>query len=354
MQSKIKKIKIAVTSRCNLRCLHCNVEKDLAINISHSDIKKALLLIKKYKEKKIKIEFYGGEPFLNFEVLKKSVNTIRKIKGYENSAIFIASNGTIINKKILDFIEKNNIYLAISFSGSLKSHNLNRVYLDGTGSYKIVKQNIIKAIKRLKDKIIAIYCVSPDFVENMIEDFKKIVLLGFKIINIECVSGSGKWNEERYNIFEKNMKKINEYILKSIKKRNYIYHESFFSYLDKERVEEFCPFYSDIELYPDGKFGFYPYSFIKYSKDRDKVVIGDVKNGFYKKYETCKYNRRKCESCIKNYYYKEELKDGGIALNIRDRLIKDFFSKIMKKNKEPLFRDYIKNAVRFEREIYGM
>ncbi|HOL62810.1 MAG TPA: radical SAM protein [Elusimicrobiales bacterium] len=355
MQNEIRKIKIAVTSDCNLRCDHCFINKNNKIVLKKTDFEKAVNLLFFSPGDFKKIEFYGGEPLLYFDKIKDWISIIKNtaLKYKKKYGIFIASNGTIITKEILKCIKKENIFIAVSFSGSEKSHGYNRLFENKHNSYFIVKKNIKRFLKNSPSNTFCIYCVDPNFVGNMSADFEEIINLGFKTINIECVCGKS-WGEKKFIEFEKEMDEINKKILNLINKKTFIYHEKMYELFSKTHNEQtICPFYQDLELYPDGNFGFYPFSFVNYEKEKKKIIIGDSRRGFNKKYLNCGYDRKECEKCLKKYYYKKNLVDGSIALKIRDKKIADFCKFLIKtSSKNENIKNYIKKAIELNKSMY--
>ncbi len=355
MQNEIRKIKIAVTSDCNLRCNHCFINKNKKIVLKTAEFEKAISLLFSSLGDFKKIEFYGGEPLLYFDKIKDWISIIKNkaLKYNKKYGLFLASNGTIISKEILKYINKENIFIAISFSGSENSHGYNRLSEDKQNSYFLVKKNIKSFLKNSASNTFCIYCVDPNFVENMSRDFAEMINLGFKTINIECVCGK-LWGEKKFAEFEKEMDKINKKILNLMNKNIFIYHEKMYELFSKTHNEQtICLFYQDLELYPDGNFGFYPFSFVNYEKEKKKIIIGDILKGFNKKYLNCGYDRKECEKCIKKYYYKKNLTDGSIALKIRDKKIADFCKFLIKtSSKNENIKNYIKKAIELNKSIY--
>lgn len=355
MQNEIRKIKIAVTSDCNLRCEHCFIDKKTKIVLKTTDFQKAVNLLFLSQGDFKKIEFYGGEPLLYFDKIKDWISIAKNtaLKYNKKFGLFIASNGTIITKEILRCIKKENIFIAISFSGSEKSHGHNRLFENNHNSYFLVKKNIKTFLKNSESNTFCIYCVDPNFVCNMSIDFEEIINLGFKTINIECVCGK-LWGEKKIIEFGRKIDEINKKILDLMNKRIFIYHEKMYELFSKIHNEQtICPFYQDLELYPDGKFGFYPFSFVNYRKERKKIIIGDSLKGFDKKYLNCVYEPKECEKCIRKYYYKKNMIDGSIALKIRDQKIADFCKFLIKtSSKNENIKNYIKKAIEFNKSIY--
>ncbi|MFN4220621.1 MAG: radical SAM protein, partial [bacterium] len=339
INKEIQKIKIAITSICTLRCLHCRVDKTLNIKPTIKDCYKAIDLFLNSPGRFKRLEVYGGEPFIEFENLKK-ITSYAKRKAKKKKiklTLQIATNATLINNKIIEWLKRNKeIIIAVSFNGTLKSQQAIRRFPDGKSSYKIVKENIKRIVKSIgQNRVVAIYCVDPIFAKDAFRDFKEIIKTGIRIVAIECAHGRG-WNEERYLEFEKNIKDINHYILTQAKKDIFIFHEKFIELLrlKGKKVPE-CPFYFDLEMYPDGNLGFYPYPFVNYASLKDKIKIGSIKEGIYEKYKKCTYHPQKCNLCIRNYYTIAELYDGSIAYHkIRESEIDNLFYTIVRNSKK--------------------
>ena len=344
---KIRKLKIAVTSDCVLRCSHCNIDKSLGHTVRFKDALKAVDILMASPGKKKRLEIYGGEPFLKFELVKKIVKAARtaRNKYLKNLSISIATNGILLNSSHLKFLKDNKINISISVSGSEKSHDLNRVFPDGTGSYKKLKNNLKGVFAALDAKdIVALLCVDPANAKSLYSDFLKVIGLGFKIINIECVHGK-EWSKEDFLNLKSNLVKIKSHIMSEIKKGSGVYLEPFTEFIHTENDNDSfdCPFLKDLELYPDGSYSFYPYSFINYEKDIKTAIIGTAQKGFKKRYEECRIKSKKCFDCVRNYYAIEGLSSGSFAYSLRTDIFKSAMFDILKRAKTDLrFKEYVK------------
>ncbi|MGC9070592.1 MAG: radical SAM protein [Elusimicrobiales bacterium] len=342
--TEVYKLKIALTSSCTLRCNHCNIDKDSGLDIDFNKAKAGVDLLFSSPGYFKRLELYGGEPFLRFSLLKKIASYARR-KSIENDKKFslsIATNATLLNKNIISWIKENKVNISISFSGTEESHNYNRRYANGKGSYEVVYRNIKNLLKEVSpDYLVCLYCVDGGFAKNMRKDFKEIIDIGFRIINIECVSGRG-WCVKDYKEFEKGLSFIFENIIKSIENGNFIYLESFTEMLRDKRTWTFnCPMYRDLEMYPDGNYGFYPYAFIKYSSVYKKISVGNWKNGINFRYSNCFPGCNSCNSCCSDYYILQGLSDGSYAYQIRTHMIKQFFLELLRRKKEEKIKNYL-------------
>ena len=99
---------IIVTNQCNKRCQYCDLDfRNTYIPLDFFDI-----LFKKYMEfsskiEKIHLNFFGGEPMLNFEAVKYGVKTFNSHASYS-----IGTNGDLLKKEHLEFFLQNHFFVS--------------------------------------------------------------------------------------------------------------------------------------------------------------------------------------------------------------------------------------------------
>ncbi|MEW5950970.1 MAG: radical SAM protein [Elusimicrobiota bacterium] len=341
---EIKKIKLALTSSCTLGCNHCRIEKNKYINLDFEKAKSGVDILLDSVGKYKRLEIYGGEPFLKFDLMKKILSYAKKKANIKNKklSVSVATNATLLDNEKISWIRNNHVNVSVSFSGSEGSHNYNRIYSNGRGSFSLVSKKIDFLVKNINsDYLVCLYCVDGGFAGSIKKDFLKIIRKGFRIINIECVSGRG-WDEKNYEEFKEGINFVLNTIYEEMEKGNFIFLEPFIEMLqDRKSWDYTCPKYRDLEMYPDGNLGFYPFAFVKYSKVSKKISIGNWLSGLMKKYDKCFPGCEKCFDCIKDYYVLPGLSDGSFAYEIRSRLMKKFFYKILKNKKEENISAYL-------------
>lgn len=185
--TEISSITMLVAQNCNLRCSYCYADEGKYQNCGSMDIntaKKAIdFLIEKSKSKQLGVCFFGGEPLLNVELIKKIIEYCHK-KQKETGKEFgfsMTTNGTLINKEIEDFIIKNKIKVQISIDGDKKNHDSNRYYSGKIGSYETVlkkteylrKNGLLDARGTITKKGLDLV-YTYDFLKSI--DFKSIAL----------------------------------------------------------------------------------------------------------------------------------------------------------------------------------
>lgn len=102
--------------------------------------------------KYVYITFFGGEPLLNYKVLKYATEYIESsLNGKDITIIYsLTTNGTIYSDEIADFLLEHNINPLISIDGIKKIQDRNRPFNSGKGSYSIVKENVNKYLKKFE------------------------------------------------------------------------------------------------------------------------------------------------------------------------------------------------------------
>lgn len=152
---KIKTMYLCTTNLCNLRCSYCFINNQTNGQVTDNLMseKIALISMKKfssYLEKNNqqgKIIFYGGEPLINWKVIKRC---IMEAKNRKYPIIFsIITNGTLLNEEIIDFFSAHKVNVGISIDGPREINDKNRKYaFDNISVY----DNVFKKIELLKQK----------------------------------------------------------------------------------------------------------------------------------------------------------------------------------------------------------
>lgn len=146
---------IIVTENCNFNCKYCfisdAVQNAKLVKVMSKDVatKTVMLLQRTYEKQQHSydktITFYGGEPLLNFNIIKFFMNEVNRIKKehYWPSDVKYAliTNGSLLTKNILQTIKECGIALSISYDVDKESHS-NRIDKMGNNSYDVVKQKI--------------------------------------------------------------------------------------------------------------------------------------------------------------------------------------------------------------------
>ena len=134
------------------------------------------------------LNFYGGEPLLSFELIKKAVAFLKKNTDFGiRSSYSITTNGTLLTKEIIHFLNENNFSVELSFDGLAQDVSRKK------GSAKKIDP-IIKELLNCSAINLEINSVfSPDTVSYLSESIKFIMDLG--VPDIRCsISTTQSWD----------------------------------------------------------------------------------------------------------------------------------------------------------------
>ena len=153
LQTRVSNLILQVTQNCNLRCEYCiysgnyDTRKHSNNRMSFEIAKKSIdfLIEHSKKRNKIYIGFYGGEPLLEFSLIKKCIEYIEKVAVGKEIGYVMTTNATLFTDEIIDYIVKHKFKLTISVDGPREIHNRSRIFANREeGSYDIMIKNIEK------------------------------------------------------------------------------------------------------------------------------------------------------------------------------------------------------------------
>lgn len=162
LSSYISNLTLEVTDICNLRCKYCIYNEDnpsfrgFGNKLMTFEIaKKAIdfFNLHSYDRDIVYFGFYGGEPLINYDVIKQSVEYIDKTISGKKVVYAATTNATLITNDIANFLAEHNFEVLISLDGPEEIHNSNRIFVDGRGSFNETIRGIkilIEAFKRQK------------------------------------------------------------------------------------------------------------------------------------------------------------------------------------------------------------
>lgn len=228
-----RSVTFQVTDACNLACTYCYQTNKGTRVMSFETAKMFVdLLLSGDKgfhdyvnpevSEGIVIEFIGGEPFLQIELIDQIVDYLRRRMIVEHHpwqekfCISICSNGVLYrDEKVQQFLQKN--YDCISFSvtvdGNQELHDACRVFPDGTGSYSLAEDAAMDWMHRgyyMGSKI----TIAPENLQYLFTAFRHFVELGYEEINANCVY-EANWTVEQAGELYKQMKLMADFLLSS-------------------------------------------------------------------------------------------------------------------------------------------
>lgn len=211
----VKALCLHIAHDCNLACKYCFAEEGEYHGkrelMSFEVGKKALdfLVANSGNRRNLEVDFFGGEPLMNFQVVKDLVAYGRSLeeKYDKNFRFTLTTNGVLLDDDIMAFANQEMGNVVLSIDGRPEVHNRMRPFRKGAGSYDLIVPKFQEfAESRQQEK----YYVRGTFTRNNL-DFSKDVLhladLGFKQISVEPVVAQ---ETDDYAIREEDLPKLFE------------------------------------------------------------------------------------------------------------------------------------------------
>ena len=211
----VKALCLHIAHDCNLACKYCFAEEGeyhgRRALMSYEVGKKALdfLIANSGSRRNLEVDFFGGEPLMNWQVVKDLVAYGREQEKLHDKhfRFTVTTNGVLLNDEIQDFINKEMDNVVLSLDGRKEVNDFMRPFRNGKGSYDLIVPKFQKlADSRNQER----YYVRGTFTRNNLdfsEDVKHFAELGFKQMSIEPVVGD---ESEPYAIQKEDLPKIFE------------------------------------------------------------------------------------------------------------------------------------------------
>ena len=324
----VKALCLHIAHDCNLACKYCFAEEGeyhgrkalMSLEVG----KKAIdfLIENSGNRRNLEVDFFGGEPLMNWEVVKEIVRYGRSKEAIynKNFRFTLTTNGVLLNDEVMEFVNKEMSNVVLSLDGRKEVNDAMRPFRNGQGSYDLI---VPKFQKLAESRNQTDYYVRGTFTHDNL-DFSNDVIhfadLGFKQMSIEPVVGE---DSEKYAIKKEDLPKImeeydnlaKEYIKRHKEGRGF----NFFHFMiDLEQgpcvAKRLSGCGSGTEYLAVTPWGdLYPcHQFV----GQEEFLLGNVYEGITRQdicdeFKMCNvYAKDKCQECFARYYC-----SGGCAAN---------------------------------------
>ena len=324
----IKALCLNVAHTCNFTCEYCFAKGGKyhgpdAI-MSKEVAKRAIdfLLKNSGGHHNLDIDFFGGEPLMNLDVVKFTVDYARsKEKEFNKHFNFtLTTNGLLLNDDIIDYLNENMKNVVLSLDGRRDKHDHFRKTLNGKGSFDLIVPKFQRLVEKRADKE---YYMRGTYTRNNLdftEDIKTYLDLGFKRTSLEPVVGSPDSDyalrDEDLDIIYDQYEKLADMMIEAIDKDDKFIFYHYMIDLENgpcihKRLSgcgsgtEYMAVTPTGELYPCHQF-----------VGNSDFIIGNIFEGVKRKdlvgeFKACNcYSKEECRSCWASMYC-----SGGCAAN---------------------------------------
>ena len=326
--SVIKALCLHVAHTCNLNCEYCFAGQgkyhgeDALMSFEVGKQALDFLVKNSGTRKNLEVDFFGGEPLVNFDVVKQLVKYARSIEKEvgKHFRFTLTTNGVLLDDDVIDFLNKEMNNVVLSLDGRKEVNDAKRKTLNGQGSYDIIVPKFQNFVKKRGDKE---YYMRGTFTRNNLDftnDIFHMLDLGFKELSIEPVVSKP---DTDYALREEDLSLIYEQyeILakEMIKRRREKNPFTFYHYMIDlsggpciyKRITGCGSGTEYLAVTPNGDF----YPCHQFVGDKN-FLMGNVKDGITNtklrdEFKLCNvYSRKECENCWAKLYC-----SGGCAAN---------------------------------------
>ena len=325
----VKALCLHIAHDCNLSCKYCFAEEGLyhgkkAELMSYEVGKQALdfLVEASGSRHNLEVDFFGGEPLLNWQVVKDLVAYGRSIEAEHDKhfRFTLTTNGVLLTDEVMEFVNREMDNVVLSIDGRKEVHDYMRPFQRGDGSYDIIVPKFKKlADSRDQDR----YYVRGTYTrynKDFSEDVLHLAELGFKQISVEPVVAP---EDEQYALREEDLPELfdqyDRLAAEMIERAGSDREFNFFHFMiDLEggpcvykRLSGCGSGTEYLSVTPDGSL-FPCHQFV----GNEGMQVGDVWHGvtntdLVTEFKGCNvYSRPKCSDCFAKYYC-----SGGCAAN---------------------------------------
>ena len=320
VESPIKAMCLHISHDCNLRCKYCFASTGdfgKGRKLMPFEVGKAaldFLLEKSVGRENLEVDFFGGEPLMNFDVVKQIVEYARSKEEeyHKNFRFTITTNGMLLDDDTIDYINKEMYNVVLSIDGRKEVNDRMRIRVDGSGCYDRILPKFKKLVDGRGDKEYYVRGTYTKYNLDFSEDVMHLYEAGFDEISVEPVIESP---EEAYAITEEDLDQIYAEYDKLVDRIGAIRksgkHINFFHFmidLDQgpcviKRLRGCGSGNEYVSITPDGDI--YPcHQFVGH----DEYKMGNIEEGTFnndikKEFAGCHvYSKPACQECWARFY----------------------------------------------------
>lgn len=183
---------------CNLRCTYCrnrDFDRDEKVVMSVETLEKLLIFLDSVPQKRVRINWHGGEPLLAGKDFFSHIVRLEKKHSNKSWLNVVQTNATLIDDVWAEFFSRNGFHLGVNIDGNERVHNIGRRNTAGRGSYKKAMRGV-EALRRHGIDPGVICTITKKTVRYASEIFTGLVSSGFKNIAFNAFYNTASESDE--------------------------------------------------------------------------------------------------------------------------------------------------------------
>lgn len=157
-----------LTNSCNMCCVYCQAQdsgQEFKGLMTKETAKKAVDIALQSPSENLTFEFQGGEPLINFEMIKYIVEYTNSVNENKKVYFTVVSNTLLLTDEMILFFEQNHITVSTSLDGDKETHNSNRPKKIGGGTY----EDVCKNLQRLRNRNIEVGAIQTTTKNSLVK-----------------------------------------------------------------------------------------------------------------------------------------------------------------------------------------
>lgn len=219
-ETTIGGISFNISHRCNMQCGYCfgggGCYGGPKINMKKEILKAGIdyLFTNCGNLPYCIISFFGGEPFLNWEMMHWSILYAQSIANQRSIGLtfFITTNGTLLTKERMDFLDHKNVKLVVSIDGAKEIHDQERRFIGGSGTYDVIRRNVEFVLQQYPDISIQVRpTITPSSCGKIKEIYHHFRSIGIEKMHARPESKHGKrpgFSLEEYQLLSSGLEEL--------------------------------------------------------------------------------------------------------------------------------------------------
>ncbi|MGD8540034.1 MAG: 4Fe-4S cluster-binding domain-containing protein [Candidatus Aminicenantes bacterium] len=203
---KVSSLTLYLTDDCNFDCSYCYQIKGNEY-MPEQILEEALVFFFPFLTDRFDLNFYGGEPLLAFNLIKKAIAVIEELnhKSQKEGKYSLTTNGSLSSHDILNFLNFHLFLVELSFDGLLQDRQRKK------GSARKTENTLKKLLDCPHIQVEVNSVFLPDTVNMLYDSIRYILSLGVPTINLS-LSTLKPWNEDSIENYKRELTKLREFL----------------------------------------------------------------------------------------------------------------------------------------------
>jgi len=193
----LRVLTLNVSQNCNLRCRYCLVQQGsygkppqmMEEQVARQAID--FLLRKSGESSTLRLNFFGGEPLMNYKVIRRVIPYAEAEAARQGKRIefWLYTNAILLDEKKIAFLKAHQVNVQVSLDGPPEVHDRMRPTVSGKGSYAITTAHLSQLITGYAEHVILRATLTPHYLDTL-DVLAHLAHFGTKRISLEIVCGS--------------------------------------------------------------------------------------------------------------------------------------------------------------------